>query len=223
MAQVSNGRPSGVSLGRALTIPSGIVNDDLREIVAMVDRVHGDGELPTIRLFSVQDIVDPMGRLLDGIFAAEMTALGDILPRSIRVRINAPHRRFVALHEMGHFLDAAGLPGTGYSSESHSSLTPWRQAIRRSRAFRDLLRLARTADPVTADRAIALAEPTRLWARSYAQFVAGRSNSAILAESLTIHRRCGGGVYLPRQWDDDDFGAIDTAIVDLFRDLGWIA
>src|SRR5262249_46908870 len=152
-------------------------------------RVHGDGELPAIRLSFATDIVDPMGRSLDGIFAAEFDQRGDLLPRSIRVRSNAPHRKFVALHEIGHFLDVARLPGAGYSSEIHSLLTPWRGAVRRTRAFRELVRLAAYVDAMTAERVSALLEPTELWARSYAQFVVGRCDKRILAESLTSLRR----------------------------------
>jgi hypothetical protein len=216
-------KPSGVTIARALRIGPGIANDDLREVVGAIERVHGDGDLPAIRLSLATDIIDPMGRTLDGLFAAERDRHGELFPRSIRIRINAPHRGFVVLHEIGHFVDAAGLPGAGYSSEWHRALTPWRRAIRRSQAFRELARLGAAVDPVTAARATSLLEPTELWARSYAQFAAGRSDSMILAESLaTFRRQIGSSVYLPRQWDDDDFGAIDTAIEILFRDLGWM-
>jgi hypothetical protein len=45
------GGPAGISIGRALAIPPGIVHDELREFVAILDRIHGVGDLPRIPLF----------------------------------------------------------------------------------------------------------------------------------------------------------------------------
>ena len=48
--QRNNDRARGISVGRALQVREGIANDDLRELVAAIDRVHGDGMLPSIPL-----------------------------------------------------------------------------------------------------------------------------------------------------------------------------
>jgi hypothetical protein len=216
-------RPHGITIARALQILPGIVNDDLRDTVAAIDRVHGDGELPAIPLTFVSHVFDALGRPVDGILAAEMDGQDNVLPRSIRIRLDAPHRGFVTLHEIGHFLDAAGLSGAGYSSETHALLSPWRGEVSRSQAVRDLMRLTRGSNPATADRALALVEPTELWARAYAQFVARRSGNAALRSSLSAFQgHAGNDVYLPRQWTDEDFVAIDTAIEALFRMLQWM-
>lgn len=224
MMPVSKGRPSGISLGRALTISPGIVNEDLRAIVSFVDRVHGDGTLPAIDLGLVKNVVDRRSdRLIDGAFIYDLDEHGGVHPISIRVRHDAPHRALVVLHEIGHFLDGCGLPGTGFASMSSPSLGDWRQAASRSRAGRDLDQIAREANTAVALRAVTLLQPEELWARSYAQFVAIRSQSAVLQASLVaFRRRLPGDVYLPRQWEDDDFADIETAIDVAFRRLGWI-
>jgi hypothetical protein len=214
--------PGGISLGRALIISPGLVNDDLREVVALIDRVHGDGALPAIPLSFVSVIVNSSGRPADGVFAADEDDQGELHPLAIRVRGAAPHRHFVTIHEIGHFLDLMGLPGVGYSSDAHESLTTWRRAIFRSRAFGELERLVDASDPEVADRATVLLKTSELWARTYAQFVAVRSGSPILERSLSALRQRSGSVYLPRQWDDHDFVTIERAIEGLFQNLGWI-
>ena len=219
-----NRRPAGISLGRALTILPGIANDDLREVVAILDRVHGDGRLPAIPLAFVETRTDPSGNSLDGTFAFEVDDHGRILGRAILVRFAAPHRRFVALHEVGHFLDACGLPGGGESSRYHPLLTPWREAIFASRAFRELIQLVASSDPPTTSRAVKLLDSVELWSRSYAQFIAIRSGDGSLVAALNaLRRRSPNDVYFPRQWPDDDFVGIEAAIEQLFWSLGWIA
>jgi hypothetical protein len=47
-----DGGPDGVPLGRAFLIVPGIANQPLREAVSVVERIHGDGELPTIPMVS---------------------------------------------------------------------------------------------------------------------------------------------------------------------------
>ncbi len=223
MARTPEDRPAGVSLGRALTIPSGIVNDELRDVVRLIDRVHGDGELPTIEMSMVPGLVLSSDQPTDGLFLYRLDERSVVRPRSIRLRFEAPHRAFVALHEIGHFLDGCGLPGIGFSSVRHPSLSEWRQAVRRSRAWLELNRLAMWTQRDVSVRATALLQPSETWARSYAQFVAIRSSSERMRESLVALRgQPLGDVYLPRHWEDDDFEEIETAIDATFRRLRWM-
>jgi hypothetical protein len=223
VARSSNGHPSGISLGRALTIPSGIANDDLREVVRAIDRVHGDGRLPTIEMSMVPGLVIAPGQPIDGVFLYAPDDRGRVRARSIRIRFEAPHRGLVALHELGHFLDGCGLPGIGFSSVRHPSLSEWRQAMRRSRAWDELSQLAMNAQSDVMIRAASLLQPSELWARSYAQFVATRSGKETFREALiALRRQTPGDVYLPRQWEDDDFADVETGIDIAFRRLGWI-
>src|SRR5690242_13766883 len=117
-----NSRASGISIERSLQILDGIANDELREVVSIIDDVDGDGVLPRIPLSFVGSIALPAGCSVDGTFLCDIGDHGELLAQAIVVRFDAPHRWFVALHEIGHVLDARGLPGNGWSSERHPLL-----------------------------------------------------------------------------------------------------
>jgi hypothetical protein len=128
--------PAGIPIRRALAIPPGIANDHLREAVAAIERVHGDGVLPMIPLSMVGEIVTSGRGRADGLFTFDVDVEGYIRPRSVQVSSDAPNRPWVAIHEIGHFLDASGLPGPGYASGNHDvvELDRRRNAVARSRA-----------------------------------------------------------------------------------------
>ena len=89
----SRTRPAGISVGRALRIRSGFAHDLLREVVAAIDAVHGDGELPEIEL-TLQAIWPREGRfVVDPANGA---------PVAIAIDAEEPSR-LAALHEIGHF------------------------------------------------------------------------------------------------------------------------
>jgi hypothetical protein len=216
-------RPSGVSLGRALTVGPGIVNSTLREVVTIIDRVHGDGELPPIPMSFVSDLKNPRGHSIDGAFIYDIVEDETIVARSIRIRQGTPQISFVALHEIGHFIDAVALPSRGFASEDDPALRSWRRAVVRSRLYHHLERIAATADSEVQQRAVGLMTPVELWARGYAQFVAVRSGNESLRRALwALRLRSATDLYFPRQWDDDDFLEIESTIDELFRSLGWI-
>jgi len=214
------GRPAGVPVSRALDIRPGIANDELRQAIAAVNRVHGDGVLPTIPLSFAEEIVDPRAARADGGFSFDPDNEGRLIPVSIVVRSPATNRRFLVLHETGHVLDAAGLPGAGFASIRWGGMQAWRRAVVASRAYNSLITL-RAADP---RRAASLLPFEELWARAYAQFVAVRSHDPTLLASLTaLRRQAPDKVYYPRQWDDDDFAQIEHEIERVFRRMRWIA
>jgi hypothetical protein len=220
-----DGRPAGISIGRAIVVPSGIVNDDLRDAVAAIDRVHGDGDLPSIQTMFVPQLADERGRDCDGLFVYwRIDPSQPFVPSIILVRSGASYRSFVATHEVGHFLDLCALPGPTFSSSSDPLLAEWRETVTASRAFVELEAFMGMPDAEVARRARDLIVFEELWARSYAQFVAGRSGSLPMQRALAaLRRRDPNTLYFPRQWEDDDFDAIEAAIHGLFRGLGWIA
>jgi hypothetical protein len=221
-------RPAGIPIGRALEIPSGIVYDDLRDVVAVIGRVHGDGRLPRIPVRLMSGVAE-FGRFRFDVGTGE----------SIGISINPfqPHRAFALLHEIGHFLDWQSLgDGRDFGSTSNPLLLNWLQATKQSRAGRVLNEIVRkgTADThgddaprqlLTADDLVALRLvllPEEFWARSYAQYIATKVSRLALRESLTtLRHRHPGRVYYPIQWDDDDFRPIADTIDDLFERLGW--
>src|SRR5688500_16517075 len=123
--------PSGIPISRALVVRPGIANDDLRLAIDAVNRVHGDGDLPSIAVSLGGDYSESITNQVDGHFSFNMTADGAIVPRSITVRANASNRSLVLLHEIGHFIDAVGLPGIGFTSASDAAteLDGWREAV----------------------------------------------------------------------------------------------
>lgn len=172
-------------------------------------------------MMMVSDLRDLGGRDRDGVFIFRSLGEGmPPIPSVIHVRSGAPHKPFVAIHQIGHFLDISALPGPDASSRDHAALTVWRRAVSNSRAYRALVELAKSRNAGIANRATELSNPEELWARSYAQFIAERSTSRTLRRSLVaLRQRIPNTLYYPRHWDDDDFAVIAAAIDELFRGL----
>lgn len=195
-------------------LPADPAGRPLREAVAQIDRVHGDGSLPTIAV----------RRLLlatqEGYFDARP-------PYEIGVGIKAAHPNLTMLHETGHVLDYLGLGTPGELATANLSnplLQVWRTTAEGSNAVQRLRWLEATHPATRLQmQASYLLRYHEVWARSYAQFVAHRTGDPTLVDQLGARRiRVPGATYLPQQWDDDDFAPIASAIEQVFRDLGWI-
>src|SRR5262249_1965312 len=161
---------AGLPVSRAFEIRPGVANDDLRQAVMAINRVHGDGNLPLIPLPLRSNLVNDRGEMVDGLFRADEDPGGRLAASSIQVRVGAFHRAFVAIHEVGHFLDVHGLPGPAFASGDArvTALTEWRRAIGRSQAVQMLRELVAGDDAVVRRRATRLLAAEELWARSYA-------------------------------------------------------
>lgn len=111
-------------LGRALDIPAGIAYDDVRDVVAAIDRVHGVRDLPRLPVRLVHGMTD-LGRFnYDHLHGR---------PISIAVRSNQAQRRITILHEIGHFLDLCALgDGFDFGTLGNSTLDAWDAAVTRS-------------------------------------------------------------------------------------------
>lgn len=81
---------------------------------------------------------------------------------------------------------------------------------------------AKAVYPIDTRHIAYLLSREELFARSYVQFIAERSRSALLKSQLDDARQQRGQIYYPRQWDSDDFAPISTALAMEFRDLGWM-
>lgn len=210
----TRGLPGGTPIGVALVLPLDPEGRPLREAVAQIDRVHGNGDIPPIAvkrglLQGPEGYYDPRP------------------PYGIAVGSQSVHPNLTMVHETGHLLDhlCFGAPGTMASADSLDPLLqPWRDAVVASQAVRDLTALQARYAGTSYERPVAyLLTYPELWARSYAQFVTVRSGDPGLAAQLDARRTLRPGTtYLPRQWDDADFVPIAAAIDDLFEGLGWI-
>jgi hypothetical protein len=210
-----------------LDVPPGLAYDPIREAIAAIDSVHGDGDLVPIRV-TLRSFSQREGR-----FRIDPT---NGTPDSIEV-VTAARPRLAVLHEIGHFLDYAGIGSANrFASETSSLMRPWRDAVRNSRAFSDLALMRRTGvapvhSPGEESQLGAVDLPyvqyllkyNELWARSYVQFIALGSRDRLLRTDLDARRlRPDGMVYVPRSWDDEDYEPIERMVETLFRRLKWI-
>jgi hypothetical protein len=212
MTDKGSGRPAGpFSIGRALEIPAGSVNDDLRLVVEAVDRVHGVGHLPRIPM----EFRNQLG--MGGRFDFNV-ATGE--PIRIVVDRRAPHRILVALHEIGHFLDLAAFgDGPLFGSTINSLLSEWSFAVEESAAFQSLAALYAQQPSGSLYSHL---RPDELWSRSYTQYIANRAHNADLKDSLeALRTETSGRLHFQLQWEDNDFENIAIAIEAMFNRLGW--
>jgi len=178
----------------------------VRAAIAAVDKVHDDGALP----------VTPMiGRLAPGDVAlGRYTADPDGRPIQIAVRNDSRHwPALTTAHEIGHLLDHQVLGKAGeYASATSPVFKDFRSAVLASASAKDIAALP---PHIRAD----FFTFREFWARAYAQYIAAKSGDPLLRAQLVKIRTGSQGW---RQWSDEDFAPISTAIDELFRAKGWI-
>jgi hypothetical protein len=142
-------------------------------------------------------------------------------PLRILVSTRCETFEFVLLHEAGHLLDhqCFGAPGE-WSSLYDARFEGWWRAVQGSQAYAELERLL----PALCEQGLLrgrmreyFGSPQELWARSYAQWIALRSDDATLRRQLE-HARAHSYAplpYLPEQWADEDFEPIALALDEL--------
>lgn len=192
-------------VGAAIDIRiSGNSKRQIREAIAAIDRVHGDGDLPTIPL---------LGKV------GSKTARGSYWhttggsATNIGVKNTGPWPAMTAVHEVGHFIDHQVLGRRGsFASISSPELAAFRSAVQSSKAVAEIRRQP------TYMQAYYLKE-VELWARAYAQYIAVRSGNANLRAQLDKIRSTPESW---TQWSDDDFAPIASAIDDVFKAKGWL-
>jgi hypothetical protein len=209
----------GAPVSAALKITQSTYAQPLQEVMEIIDQIHGDGRLPRIP-YRVDNDNHYLGKFLS-------TRSG--IPDSIYVsRWNNPAMRLSAAHEIGHFLDLAGIGvERQFASINDPLLDAWREALMNSRAYRQWLEIRRShyfTDRrgrliAVSDNAIEYwTDIHEFWARSYAQYIIENSQNDDMLNEL---RRLRERAFLPVQWEEDDFAPIRNAIEDLFKALGW--
>lgn len=129
------------------------------------------------------------------------------------------------IHEFGHYIEKELFDSLEFantvSRDRNHPLRGWWDAVRRSQGMKDI-----AANPtVPRDYATYLMRTDEAWARSFAQWVALRSNRpGLLDEVLGHYSELRSAHGLNAQWDDpDDFAPIAQAFDDIFRRMGWLA
>jgi hypothetical protein len=191
----------------ALQLPkSGAVARVVRETVAAIDAIHGDGALPTIPVtggaakgYSGAFRVWPDGRAVD-----------------IRITRNGPWPALTTAHEIGHFIDHQAIGTVGKFSYTEAIWADFVKAAGDSEAIQALRALPRER---LRDYYL---RPWEIWARAYAQWIAQKSGRAEMLAALDTIRTGTHPAQRLSQWSEADFAPIAAAIEAMFTQLGWL-
>lgn len=205
--------PTGIPVSKSADIRTSVarVRRATTHALEQIDGVHSDGQLPKIAV---------TGRPMRG-------ARGhfDRAAMEIAVKGGGDWPELTATHEFGHFLDFAGIGQPGAMSSLSARTAPdvaeladWVAATDASDAIQSLKVMAPNARGRELRHVRYLLSDHERWARSYAQYIATRSQDPVLLEQLA---RAQQGRF-PAQWADEDFVPIGEAMDRLFVALGWI-
>lgn len=205
------------SLANSLTLPkSGVAKNSAKVLLDEIDKLHSVENLPVI----------PVKNSTSLGFQGRYTSTGRGEALHITISTASVNLELTLAHEIGHFIDHQAFGEGGiYASKAHTLLTKWREAIDNSAATIELRSLSnmRGIDRVASKRCAYYLNPLEQWARSYAQWVATRSENSIMIGQVTaIVEREANKIYSASQWSNADFEPIAAAIDEIFSTLGWL-
>jgi hypothetical protein len=213
--------PAGIAVSQAFDVRSN--KRVIAEALTAIDQVHGDGVLPRIPIQRLNSRSHNLGVYRSTIFGR---------PVDIRVKALGGHPLMTTAHEVGHFLDQQALGSGGrFATQFRDDMKPWFEAATRSDAVRALQELLDgpahqpgSPVPVPKRHLRYLLDPVEIWARSYAQYIAVRSASPGMLQELSVTLRAAraGVIWMPTQWEPEDFEPIAAAIDELMRKQGWV-
>jgi hypothetical protein len=217
--------PRGVPVGKALdTSQAGMRKDQIDHAINVIDTLHGDGELKTIPVVNHGLHSENQGQ-----FEIRPHLVPGFKGTADRIAIKegALEAGLLTAHETGHFVEMFGIPGgnAGYRKWAKDTvMTEWKDAVKESHAFKSLDALAGVKEgEINPKYTSYLLRQEELWARSYAQWVAHRSqDSALLGDLNAMRDPRIDPDYHHQQWTDHDFEPIAKSIDKLFKGLGWI-
>lgn len=224
------GPPPGRKPADILAIAGGKDGDGARGVAALLGRLH---DVPRgMATIPLEFMGYPRGSL--GGFTYQLPASGPGAPLGIAIRPGGDHPEMTIAHEFGHFLELFGLDGHNNGRRDWKNLPAsdpmraFKAAVSGSRAARELVAIASSrsvtvggvAARVDGKYARYLLDWKELWARAYAQWAATRSGDPAMLRQLEALRDPARSPYHHRQWADDDFAPIASAIDDLFRGMG---
>lgn len=182
-----------------------------RSAIASVHRIPLS--LPTVTVRSANLGVGANGRYVPATSILELSAKG-----------RSPRLTFA--HEIGHYLDHHAL-GDGKRLETRVLNNPlmskWLDAVRETPSFRALedIRFNPDTDPrLSGWLGKYLLTPTEMWGRSYAQYIAVRSADEVMLRELLEYRSDPDPVTALRQWGDDEFEPVATAVEAILKEIG---
>jgi len=201
-----------------------------REALAAIDSVMVFPAMPTIPIQIVPFVKD-------GSAGAYVRQRGGGL-RRIEIAEDAEYPELTAIHEVAHYLDDCGLSTTGgWASETDPRLEPLRLAWENTEAVR-ALRTGLETDKMTAllpsggtfafpllpeerENCRYYLQGRELFARSYAQYIAGKSRNRVLLRQVRQRQESVEGRFYHVQWAASDFRGVSEAFDRIWKELGW--
>ena len=202
-------------LSNALRLPkSGLAKNAVNMVLSEIDKLHSASELPEI------SVKNSSSYKFQGRYVYHVGGK----PIEIVISKASVNPELTAAHEIGHFIDHQALWDIGsYASVKSPRLAKWREAIDASVATNNLKSVLKNhSDYRVRNKASYYLSSYEQWARSYAQWVAIRSNNAIMIEQVKKIIAQDHPAYRVSQWDDADFEPIAAAIDEIFTNLGWL-
>jgi hypothetical protein len=205
-------------LSKILVAPPTPFGKRLRSALYLIDTIHsvGDRRIPRIAIVETND----------------RRALGNLVyhpgtgePLCLEISRRNEQAELSLLHEIGHFLEFAAIPGANFGHRDWNSDPFLGRMLDAANASACVSHL-RTAvqgmtDPLQIRAFGYYLDPKEIWSRAYAQFIAARSQDPVLMGFLD--RRRSPNIPDPIQWKDSDFGPMTAAIESVFAELGWLS
>jgi hypothetical protein len=192
--------------------------------LASIDEVHVDGPLPTARIRGFFD--EP-----------EVCGYYNLKAREIGLNLNRDDHELSVAHEIGHLVAIEGIGGGRAVCGNSLEFGPWRTAIQASNAFKRLLRIRSAGVVAVRSGSLAIDYPLdaadfehlnyllnweELWARSYCQFIAVKSDNAAMFRQIRREEASDYGLIFSPQWGETDFDAIKSTIEGVLKGRGWM-
>lgn len=208
-------KPAGVRISNTIELYlTGPERSQAARALQMIDRVHGDGELPLTQIVK-GPIYNRWAMEYDPVINRITVNTGQI-----------SNFEFKILHEAAHILDFQVFGhGKGYGSESaNPDMAELFEAIRRSDAYKKLSAvldhgfLIRNKPMAVED----LLKERELFARCYAQYITIRSCDHVLLAQLNYILEQDAIRDIVYQWSISDFKPIGNTIDRMFGRKKWI-
>ncbi len=215
--------PVGAEVSSGLDVQiTGKLGASVVHAIDTIELVHGDGNLPKPRPVQQDEKLIPRA-------ATRHVRTSDGRRRVVRILMRErdnPWPEMLVVHEIGHYLDIAGLPGNDHQSTlaTMPEMKALLQVIYGTVTWRAILRGRRDAKgPKDIREWNRLSWPLEAFARAYVQYIAWKSGDATLRRSLDERMAADQP---PRirlsQWPMEEFLPIAAAMDKLFEKAGWL-
>jgi hypothetical protein len=203
------------TISQYLEAPPDRFGKRLRGAMKAIESVHRVAQLPQI---PVNVTRSPKG-------CEYLKHGGTGKPIAINVSRKSAYPELSFVHEVGHFIEQAGIPGHFSGDrrwEVDTLMKPLLDVAATTRAIAASKRMHKEKQDDPLQRYFSyLLRPEEIWARCYAQYIAIRSADATLVGQLERARCSQAEDAIQLRWSDDDFRSVADAIDALFRSIGW--